>query len=117
MIIKLDLVSHRVYPMAHSNQLVPVNDCTNVVRGAMYGWFSAFMSFLIAKRVFGILLAELSPPKPAVCVCSNDPTFGQQLFDVPLAEVEAEGEPHTVFDDFRWETEDSYTLERYAPTV
>ena len=83
----------------------------------MYGRFSAFMCFLIAKRVFGILLAELPLPKPAVCVCSDDPTFGQQLCDVPLAEVEAEGEPYTVFDDFCWETEDSYALERYAPTV
>jgi hypothetical protein len=62
-------------------------------------------------------VGRTSTAKPAVCVCYDTPTFGQQLFEAPRAEIEVEGEQHTVFDDSRWETECSYALERYTPTV
>jgi hypothetical protein len=47
----------------------------------------------------GILLAKFATPLPNRFVRDNDATGKQQLFDIPIAEAEAEVQPDTMADD------------------
>jgi hypothetical protein len=47
----------------------------------------------------GILLAELAAPLADGFVGHDDPTGEQQLFDIAVAQAEAEIEPHRMADD------------------
>jgi hypothetical protein len=44
-----------------------------------------------------------TPPIPHRLVRQNDAALGHELFDIPIAEAEAEVEPDTVADDLGWE--------------
>jgi hypothetical protein len=59
------------------------------------------MSQEIMTRV--VLLADLAAPRAYGFIGQADATFGHHLFDIPIAEAEAEVEPHTVANDLGWE--------------
>jgi len=48
--------------------------------------------------------AELAAPQPDGLVSDLDPTFGEQLLDIAVAEGEAVVQPDGVSDDLGWET-------------
>src|SRR5216683_2563075 len=48
--------------------------------------------------------AELAAPEPDGLVTDLDPPFGEQLFDIAVAEGEAVVQPHSVTDDLGRET-------------
>jgi hypothetical protein len=54
--------------------------------------------------LIGALLAELATPLADGFVCDDDPTDEQQLFDIALAETEAEIQPDSMADDLGRET-------------
>jgi hypothetical protein len=47
-------------------------------------------------------LTELAAPLPDGFIGHDNPTGEQEFFDIPVAEAEAEIQPHRVADDFRW---------------
>jgi len=59
---------------------------------------------LPTSELIGIRLAELPAPLADGFVGDEDPAGKQQLFDVPIAEAEAEIEPDAVADDLGRET-------------
>jgi hypothetical protein len=57
-------------------------------------------SRMLAAQLIGIGLPKLATPIPHGFIGQGNAAFGHQLFDVPVAEAEAEIQPHTVADDF-----------------
>jgi hypothetical protein len=53
-------------------------------------------------ELIGIVLAKLATPFPDGFVGHDHPACEQELFDVSVAEAEAEVQPNTMTDDLRW---------------
>jgi hypothetical protein len=54
--------------------------------------------------LIGVLLAEFATPLAEGFVCDDNPTGEQQLFDIAVAETEAEKQPlDSKADDLGWE--------------
>ena len=54
-------------------------------------------------ELLGVGRPELAAPEADRLVADTNPTLGEQVFDVTMAQVEAEVQPDGVADDFRWE--------------
>jgi hypothetical protein len=54
-------------------------------------------------ELIGISLPELPASIPHGFVGQRDPALRHQLFDVPVAQAEAEVQPHTMANDLGWE--------------
>ena len=57
-----------------------------------------------AAELIGIGLPELPAPMPDGFVGHDDPTREQELFDIAIAQAEAEVQPDAMADDLGWET-------------
>jgi hypothetical protein len=53
-----------------------------------------------AAQLVGIGLSELPAPRAHRFIGEDHAALGHELFDVPIAQAEAEIQPHTVADDF-----------------
>jgi hypothetical protein len=55
-------------------------------------------------QFIGVGLPKLQTPLPDCFIAHDDPALRQKLFDITKTERETEIQPHSIADDFRWET-------------
>ena len=84
------------FPMLSDKLLLAIDLDENLVD--VKGVALALMLLFQAPGLFG---SKVDAPEPDGLVADDDATFSQEIFDIPVAEVEAITEPDRVTDDCR----------------
>ena len=63
---------------------------------------SVAIALMLALQAPGIFGSELDAPEPDGFITDSDATFGQEVFDIAVAEAESVVKPDRVTDDIWW---------------